>query len=69
MIPASDCKHEMLMLGSHESFLRKGWLCTDCGTFVQLGTDLRDNYAVVLTALKMEAKSGFSKSGVDRKGS
>ena len=69
MIHPSECKHEMLMLGSHESFHRKGWLCTDCETFVQLGTDLRDNYVVVLTALRMEGKNGLSEPSVNRKGS
>jgi len=29
-----QCNHRMLAIGTHESFLRKGWLCCDCGEFI-----------------------------------
>lgn len=66
MIHPSECKHEILMLGSHPSFYGKGWLCTVCGTFVNPGTNLRDDYVVVFAALKMERKNGLSEPSVDR---
>jgi hypothetical protein len=69
MVPASECSHEMLMLGSHPSFHRKGWLCTDCGTFQNLELRICDEYVVVFAALKMEKKDELSKPGTDGSGS
>jgi hypothetical protein len=57
-----ECEHLMLFLGTHPDF-RKGWVCRDCGNFVDLckqnwdeGTLHMplDKYAVVFAAIRKD---------------
>lgn len=51
-----QCNHGMLAIGTHESFLRKGWLCCDCGEFI-LEPNL-EGYGAAICAFKLSHKHG-----------
>ena len=53
-----QCNHRMLAIGTHESFLRRGWLCVDCGDFL-LNPNL-EGYGACIACLNLPHGSGVN---------